>query len=177
MDASVKRNEQQGFLIAGVPYPLCPVLPPFPLPHIIPYPFWHLLRRLLLLHNPYFEVFRQSGTNLVALYSVLILLLSLILLKEASVFVKYYLSPMHECPKNVPFFIYPLPPKDDRFFNMGVWIFSLKKLKKFGPLHGVGQIFQKCWLNMNPSDFIFSKGAGNILRVRQNFKGLDACHL
>lgn len=27
---------------------------------------------------------------------------------------------------------------------------------------------------MNPSDFIFSKGTGNISRIRQNFKGLDA---
>ena len=68
----------------------------------------------------------------------------------------------------------PPPPNWWRVFEYGGsdFFFLKKKLTKFGPLHWVGQIFQKCWLKMNPSDFIFSKGTGNISRIRQNFKGL-----
>ena len=44
-DASARRNEQRGVLIAGVPYPLSPIPSPFPfLP--IPYPSQRPLRRL-----------------------------------------------------------------------------------------------------------------------------------
>ena len=44
-DASARRNEQRGVLIAGVPYPLSLIASPFPF-LLIPYPSQRPLRRL-----------------------------------------------------------------------------------------------------------------------------------
>ena len=53
-DASARRNEQRGVLIAGVPYPLSPIPSPFPfLP--IPYPSQRPLRRLT--RDSFFKIF------------------------------------------------------------------------------------------------------------------------
>ena len=82
------------------------------------------------------------------------------------------------CHKSVPetpcsILYLPPPPNWWRVFEYGGsdFFFLIKKLTKFGPLHWVGQIFQKCWPKWTLQISFFQRaqatfqGSGKISRV------------